>query len=73
LLRISRRWGLSRTSEVHTEELFAGSKSLQAIEIEEKDSSKHEDNGNKYYSRWERHVGMVNSGFQLIGMWPDVC
>ncbi|KAJ3849560.1 hypothetical protein EV368DRAFT_85437 [Lentinula lateritia] len=74
VLRISIRWGLNKIAiedpQARAEEIFAGSKSLQYIEIEE-ESTYRDHNKIQQYSRWGRDVGMVNR-CTTDEIWPSL-
>ncbi|KAJ3817477.1 hypothetical protein F5880DRAFT_54578 [Lentinula raphanica] len=77
MLRISVRWGLNKVAITNpserTEELFAGSKSLEFVDIEEEPTYK----GNyriPRYSRWKRGSGSVGVfDVDVEESWPSIC
>ncbi|KAF9077662.1 hypothetical protein BDP27DRAFT_1413366 [Rhodocollybia butyracea] len=77
VLRISIQWGLRNTYVTnprgHATKMFAKSRSLQIIEIEEESTRNCVGNRVQQYGRWERDIGLVNKWFAQIEMWPAIC
>ncbi|KAJ3747279.1 hypothetical protein DFH05DRAFT_791409 [Lentinula detonsa] len=76
ILRISIRWGLNKMAiadpQTRTEEIFAGSKSLRFIEIEE-ESTYRDYNRIQQYSRWKRGESLVDRYHVTDETWPSIC